>query len=431
MQPYVARRAALSTRLSHGVVVVPGAKEIFRNADSTYPFRFDSSFYYLTGFNEPDSVFVQVISAGKTQNILFCRPKNLEREIWDGHRVGPDAACEQFGFDEAYSIDDLDKKMAEILQNQPRLHCTFGQNNSWDNRVNGWINEVRSKVRTGVTAPNEVIDLRHTLGEMRLFKDEFELEILRKSGKINAAAHIRAMRFARPGQMEYEVEAEFLHEYYRHGSRFPAYSSIVAAGANACVLHYGENNQRMQDGDLLLIDAGCELDGYASDITRTFPVNGRFSGPQKDVYEITLAAQYAALDACRAGKSWNDPHEAAVRILAQGMIDLGLLKGSLDGVLESASYKQFYMHNTGHWMGLDVHDVGAYKIAGQWRNLEPGMVMTVEPGFYIRPAPNVPAHLENIGVRIEDDVVITAGGMENLTASCPKTVAEIEAIMAG
>jgi Xaa-Pro aminopeptidase len=272
--------------------------------------------------------------------------------------------------------------------------------------------------------------VRGTIAEMRLFKDEFELVNLRKAGLINSAAHTRAMRFARPGQMEYEVEAEILHDYYRQGSRFPAYSSIVAAGENATCLHYGENNKRLQDGDLILIDAGCEIEGYASDITRTFPVNGKFSGPQKDVYEITLAAQYAALDACRIGQSWNAPHEAAVRVLTQGMLDLGLLQGSLDGALESLSYKQFYMHNTGHWMGLDVHDVGAYKIQGEWRKLEAGMVMTVEPGFYIRPAPNVPKHFENIGVRIEDDVLITPNGMENLTASCPKTVAEIEAVMA-
>ncbi|MDW5417769.1 aminopeptidase P N-terminal domain-containing protein [Iodobacter sp. CM08] len=430
MQPFVARRSTLSTRLAAGVLVVPNTTEIIRNADTTYPFRYDSSFYYLTGFNEPDAVFVQINQAGSTQNILFCRPKDLEREIWDGHRYGPEEACKAFGFDAAYSIEELDNKMIELLQNQPRIHTTFGHNPTWDSQVSRWVNGVRAKVRSGVTAPNEIHDVRGTIAEMRLFKDKFELVHLRKAGLINSAAHARAMRFARPGQMEYEVEAEILHDYYRQGSRFPAYSSIVAAGANATCLHYGENNKPLQDGDLILIDAGCEIEGYASDITRTFPVNGKYSGPQKDVYEITLAAQYAALDACRVGQSWNAPHEAAVRVLTQGMLDLGLLQGSLDGAIESLSYKQFYMHNTGHWMGLDVHDAGAYKIQGEWRKLEAGMVMTVEPGFYIRPAANVPTHFENIGVRIEDDVLITPNGMENLTESCPKTVAEIEAVMA-
>jgi len=430
MQPYVTRRATLSTRLPAGVVIMPNTTEIIRNADTTYPFRYDSSFYYLTGFNEPDAIFVQINQAGSMQNILFCRPKDLEREIWDGHRHGPEEASKLFGFDAAYSIEELDNKMIELLKNQPRIHTPFGHNAAWDSRVSSWVNGVRAKVRSGVTAPNEIHDVRGTIAEMRLFKDEFELVHLRKAGLINSVAHTRAMRFARPGQMEYEVEAEILHDYYRQGSRFPAYSSIVAAGENATCLHYGENNKRLQDGDLILIDAGCEIEGYASDITRTFPVNGKYSGPQKDVYEITLAAQYAALDACRVGQSWNAPHEAAVRVLTQGMLDLGLLQGSLDEAIESLSYKQFYMHNTGHWMGLDVHDAGAYKIQGEWRKLEAGMVMTVEPGFYIRPAANVPKHFENIGVRIEDDVLITPNGMENLTASCPKTVAEIEAVMA-
>lgn len=429
-QPFIARRQRLAGQLKPGVVILPTTGEIARNADTTYPYRFDSSFYYLTGFSEPDAVFVQVIGEDKVENLLFCREKNEEREIWDGYRYGPAAAAEHFGFDAAYPIEELDAKLAELLKNQPRVHFPFGKDAGWDRRLAGWLDAVRAQVRAGVRAPAEIADIRGTLHEMRLIKDAHEIAVLRHAGRINATAHIRAMRAVKPGMVEYEIEAEFLHEFCRHGSRFPAYGSIVASGANACVLHYVENNSRMQDGDLLLIDAGCELEGYASDITRTFPVNGKFSGPQKDVYEITLAAHQAAFDLARPGVAWHEIHDAATKVLAQGMLDLGLLQGSLDGVLESGSYKQFYMHRTGHWMGLDVHDVGEYKVGDDWRQLEAGMVFTIEPGFYIRPAANVPKHLENIGVRIEDDVLVTADGHENLTALCPRSVADIEAAMA-
>ncbi len=429
-QPFSARRQSLARRLKPGVVIVPTSPEVRRNADSTYPFRFDSSFYYLTAFTEPEAVFVQVIGEDRVENLLFCREKDETREIWDGYRYGPAAAAETFGFSAAFPIGELDSRLAEILRNQPRVYFPFGQDAGWDRRLAGWLDAVRAQTRAGVRTPNEIVDIRSTLHEMRLIKDAHEIALLRHAGRINATAHIRAMRAVRPGMVEYEIEAEFLHEFCRHGSRFPAYGSIVASGANACVLHYVENNCRMQDGDLLLIDAGCELDGYASDITRTFPVNGRFSGPQKDVYEIVLAAHQAACELARPGVIWHDIHEAATRVLAQGMLDLGLLQGSLDGVLESGSYTQFYMHRTGHWLGLDVHDVGEYKNGDEWRRLEPGMVFTIEPGFYIRPAANVPRHLENIGVRIEDDVLVTTDGHENLTALCPRTVAEIEAEMA-
>ncbi|WP_047392006.1 Xaa-Pro aminopeptidase [Chitinibacter sp. ZOR0017] len=424
------RRANLASQLAPGVVIIPTTQEIARNADTCFPFRFDSSFYYLTGFTEPDAVLVLVIGEARTEQILFCRPKDIEREIWDGYRYGPAAAADTFGFDAAYSIDELDRKMLDILSNQPRIYYPLGKEMRWDHRINRWLNEVRALVRTGVTAPDSLIDVRGVVDEMRLHKDEFEIGILRAAGQINAQAHIRAMQFTQPGQYEYQVEAEILHDYYRQGSRFPAYGSIVAGGANACVLHYGENNARLNAGELLLIDAGCELHGYASDITRTFPISGRFSPEQRAVYDITLAAQEAALAHCRPGDTWNAPHDAATRVLAQGMLDLGFLTGSLDEVLETGSYRQFYMHRTGHWMGLDVHDVGSYKLDGQWRSLQPGMVLTVEPGFYIRPADNVPAAFHNIGIRIEDDVLITANGYENLTADCPKTASDIEAIMA-
>ncbi|QZA76720.1 Xaa-Pro aminopeptidase [Deefgea tanakiae] len=425
-----ARRAALAARLEPGIVIVPTTQEIIRNADSTYPFRFDSGFYYLTGFTEPDAVFVQVIGKDKVENILFCRDKDIEREIWDGYRFGPAAAAEQFGFDTAYPIEELDKRIVEMMKNQPRIYYPLAKEMRWDRRVNRWLSDVRGLARTGVAAPTAMLDVRSALDEMRLFKDEYEIGILRQAGKINAQAHIRAMQFAQAGQMEYQVEAEMLHDYYRQGSRSPAYNSIVASGANSCVLHYGENNARMNDGDLLLIDAGCEIAGYASDITRTFPVNGKFSPAQRAVYEITLAAQEAAFATIFPGSTWNAPHDAATRVLAQGMIDLKLLTGSLQEVLEKETYKQFYMHRTGHWMGLDVHDCGAYKVDGEWRKLQTGMVMTVEPGFYIRPAANVPKEFENIGIRIEDDVLVTATGYENLTRDCPKTVADIEALMA-
>jgi Xaa-Pro aminopeptidase len=426
----LARRQALASQLAPGIVIIPTTQEVIRNADTTYPFRFDSSFYYLTGFTEPDAVFVQIIGENKTQNLLFCRDKDEEREIWDGYRYGPAGAAGIFGFDAAYSIDEIDTRIVELMKNQPRIYYPLAKEMRWDRRINRWLSDVRAQVRTGISAPDTIVDIRGTVDEMRLIKDDFEVGILRQAGSINAHAHIRAMQFAQPGQMEYQVEAELLHDYYRQGSRFPAYGSIVASGPNACVLHYGENNGALNDGDLLLIDAGCEMHGYASDITRTFPVNGKFSSEQKAVYEITLAAQYAALEHCKPGSTWNAPHDAATRVLAQGMIDLGLLKGSLDQVLETESYRQFYMHRTGHWMGLDVHDVGAYKIEGNWRTLKSGMVLTVEPGFYIRPAANVPKAFENIGIRIEDDVLINETGHENLTIAAPKTVADIEAVMA-
>ena len=425
----IARRARLAGMMESGVAVLPTAPELARNADTHFPYRYDSSFHYLTGFPEPEAVLVQ-FAGEQRRSVLFCRNKDVEREIWDGFRYGPEAAREQFGFDETCSIDKLDDLLPQMLENQPRLFTNLGADPAWDARVIGWLNQVRSRARAGVQAPQEIIDLRVLVNEMRLFKDENELATMRRAAVVSRDAHARAMRFTRPGMFEYQVEAELLHEFYRHGSRFPAYTSIVAGGANACVLHYVENHARLNDGELLLIDAGCELDGYASDITRTFPVNGKFSAAQQDVYQIVLAAQLAAIDQARPGNHWNQPHEAALRVLAQGLLDLKLLQGSIDEVIEKESYKQFYMHRTGHWLGRDVHDVGEYKRNGDWRTLQPGMVLTVEPGLYLRPADNVPAGLANIGIRIEDDVAISADGNEVLTAGTPKTVAEIEAVMA-
>ncbi|MBS0356867.1 MAG: Xaa-Pro aminopeptidase [Proteobacteria bacterium] len=432
ISPFQARRARLLQTMQAaggGVAVIPTAPERIRNRDTHYGYRFDSYFYYLTGFREPEAVLVLV--AGDTpRSILFCRTKDMEREIWDGYRFGPEAAQEAFGFDEAHPVAELDEQLATLFANQPAIFHSVGYEPAWDSRIADALNRVRAQARTGCHAPGQIRDVRGLIDEMRLVKDAAELATMRRAADISAGAHRRAMRATRPGAWEYEVEAELLHEFRRHGSQAPAYGSIVAGGANACVLHYVENDCQLKDGDLLLIDAGCELDGYASDITRSFPVSGRFSGPQKAAYELVLASQAAAIAAIRPGAGWNDPHDAATRVLAQGFIDLGLLSGSLDGVLESGSYRQFYMHRTGHWLGLDVHDAGEYKLAGEWRPLVTGNVLTVEPGCYIRPAAGVPEAFWNIGIRIEDDALVTDSGCEIITAATPKSVADIEAVMA-
>ena len=426
--PFSRRRTQLLQQMKTGVAVIPTAPEAVRNRDSHYQYRFDSYFYYLTGFTEPESVLV-LIAGEKSKSVLFCRDKDLEREIWDGFRYGPEGAKEAFGVDEAYSISRLDELVPQLLANQPRLHYALGADTQWDLRVTGWLNYLRTQTRSGVSAPAEIADVRGLLDEMRLFKSDDEIATMRRAAEISAGAHRRAMRATRPGATEYEVEAELLHEFRRLGAQSPAYHSIVAGGANACVLHYVFNDAPLRDGDLLLIDAGCELDGYASDITRTFPVNGKFSGPQKDLYELVLAAQDAAIEAVRPGNHWNAPHEAAVQVLARGFIDFGLCKGTVDAVLESGDYRRFYMHRTGHWLGLDVHDAGEYKQNDKWRLLEPGMALTVEPGCYVRPADGVPEHFWDIGIRIEDDAIVTSSGCEIITNSAPKRVAEIEALM--
>jgi Xaa-Pro aminopeptidase len=425
---FAQRRALLAARMQSGVAIVPGAPERTRNRDAHYPYRFDSYFYYLTGFREPEAVLV-VIAGEPAKSLLFCRDKNPEREVWDGFRHGPAAAREAFGFDEAHSITKLDELAPELLSNQTALFTHLGADSVWDARVVGWVNEVRNRARSGVTAPREIEDVHVVLDEMRLIKSAEELATMRRAAEISTGAHRRAMQSARPGRSEYEIEAELLYEFRRHGAQAPAYTPIVAAGANACVLHYVENAAALTDGDLLLIDAGCELDGYASDITRTFPVNGKFSGPQKDVYEMVLAAQAAALAEVRPGNTWDQPHEAAVRVLAQGLVDLGLLAGGVEQAIETEAYKKFYMHRTGHWLGLDVHDAGDYKLNGQWRALQPGMVLTVEPGCYIRAGDGVPERFANIGVRIEDDVLVTDDGHEVLTTAAPKAPGDIENLM--
>lgn len=427
---YIRRRKRLAKAMGEGIAVLRTAPERVRNRDAHHPYRFDSYFYYLSRFTEPDAVLV-ITTDPVPNTTLFCRDKDTEREIWDGFRYGPDGARETFEVDEAVSIEKIDELLPKLLENQPALYYEVGGDPAWDNQVIGWLNAVRAKARSGVTAPAKIHDLRSILDDMRLVKDHSEIETMKRAAHISARAHMRAMRATKPGLREYEIEAELLHEFRRSGAQSPAYTSIVAGGSNACVLHYIDNNALLKDGDLLLIDAGCELDGYASDITRTFPVNGRFSGPQRDIYELVLAAQSAAIEQVKPGNEWEDPHRAAVDILAQGFIDLGLCQGTREAVIESGDYKKFYMHRTGHWLGMDVHDVGDYKRDGAWRKLEPGMALTVEPGCYIRAADDVPEQFWGIGVRIEDDAVVTRKGSEIITREVPKAIADIETLMAG
>ncbi|MFN7836209.1 MAG: aminopeptidase P N-terminal domain-containing protein [Burkholderiaceae bacterium] len=423
-----------------GIAVISTGPEVMRNRDSDYPYRSDSYFYYLTAFPEPEACVVVIAADGDrpARSVLFCRPKNPEREIWDGFRHGPDAVCARFGFDAAYAIDELDAKMPELLADQPAIHYLLGYDGALDERVRCWLKAVRAKARSGVGAPVRLHDAAVLLDEFRLFKDKVELNTMRRAADISAQAHRRIMQVAAPGRHEYEIEAELLYYFRKKGAAGPAYGSIVAAGANACVLHYRANDQLLHAGDLLLVDAGCELDGYASDITRTIPISGQFSDVQADIYEIVLAAQQAAIAAIRPGAAFNDAHDAALRMLAQGLLELGVCTGSVDDVIESEAYKPFYMHRTSHWLGMDVHDCGRYQETAEpgasaagasSRRLQPGMVLTVEPGLYIRPADDIPRAYWNIGVRIEDDIAVTPDGCEVLSAYAPKDRLEIEALM--
>jgi Xaa-Pro aminopeptidase len=455
---YEKRRATLARALKAaggGIALLPTAPEASRNRDSDFAYRHDSYFYYLTGFSEPGA-WLTIRSDG--HSTLFCRPKDLEREIWDGIRLGPKAAPAALGVDAAFSVDMIEEKMPALLANQNAVWFPFATHKGLETQVDGWLNKVRARVRFGAECPQSQHDLCRLLDEMRLIKDASEISILRRAGKISAGAHVRAMQTSaemlrkgvKGGLREYHLEAELLHEFRRHGSQYPAYTSIVAAGANACVLHYRAGDAELKDGDLCLIDAGCELDGYASDITRTFPANGKFTPAQRTLYDIVLAAQDAAVKVTKPGKRFMDPHDAATRVLAQGMLDTGLLTknkhGKVDDVLASGAYRQFYMHRTGHWMGMDVHDCGDYTEPGSKlreerdalgqtvmrkpsRILRPGMVTTIEPGIYVRPAKGVPKEFWNIGIRIEDDALVTTGGCELLTRGVPVKADEIEALM--
>lgn len=426
----VARREQLMREIGPGgIAVLPAAPERPRNRDVHHPYRQDSDFLYLTGFPEPDAVAVIVPEREAGEYILFCRERDPTREAWEGRTIGQDDAVSEYGADDAFPISDIDEILPGLMEGRDKVYCPMGANPAFDQRLIGWVNALRQRARAGVKAPLEYVSLEHILHEMRLIKSREEILMMREAARVTAAAHTRVLDVLRPGLFEYEIEAELLYDFRRHGGE-PAYPSIVGGGANGCVLHYIDNRAPLNDGDLVLIDAGVELNGYAADITRTWPVNGRFSAEQRAVYEIVLAAQTAALEAVRPGAHWNAAHEAATAVLADGLVDLGLFGGPVEAVLESGDYRRYFMHRTGHWLGMDVHDVGDYKVDGEWRELEPGMALTIEPGLYIPPGSPCDARWHGIGVRIEDNCIVTRTGHDNLTAATPKTVADIEAAMA-
>ncbi len=428
---FTRRRKRLMDIMNIGsIAILPASQVRNRNNDVDYQYRQDSDFYYLSGFPEPEAVAVLIPDRKHGEFILFCREKDPESEIWHGRRSGLQKAIEYYGADDAFPISDLDEILPGLIENKERVYYNMGIDHDFDVHVQEWVNQVRGKARTGVTAPEEFISLGHALHELRLYKSRGEIKAMRRAAKISAKAHAIAMKKCKPGMKEYQIESELLHEFMKEGCRSSAYPSIVGGGANGCILHYTENSDPLNDGELLLIDAGAEHDYYASDITRTFPINGQFSKEQKIAYEIVLAAQEAAIKKVQPGNHWNDPHEAAVREITIGLKEMGLLKGRLPTLLKEEAYKPYYMHRTGHWLGMDVHDVGDYKVGGEWRLLEPGMVMTVEPGLYIAEhTRGVAKKWWNIGIRIEDDVLVTKSGHDVLSKDAPKTVAEIESIM--
>ena len=447
---YQQRRIELAKQIcaktGGGIAIITTAPETARNRDSEFPYRHDSDFFYLTGFEEPGATLVLKVAGSSAQpqleSHLFCRPKDPEREIWDGIRLGPESAPAVLGMEYAHSNLELDKKLAELLADQDAIYVRLSESAETDRRLRHWMKQVRGQTRAGVNPPSEFHDVESLIHEMRLFKDAHEIDIMRRAAAISARAHIRAMQACKPGVREYHLEAELLHEFRYSGAQSVAYNSIVAGGANSCILHYRASDTELLSGELCLIDAGCELDGYASDITRTFPVNGKFTGPQRALYDITLASQEAAIAATKPGNAFMQPHEAALKVLTQGLLDEKLLKlselGSLDNAIETAAYRRFYMHRTSHWLGMDVHDVGSYReplstaIAASekpWRLLKSGMVLTIEPGLYVRPANDIDEAFWNIGIRIEDDAVVNDSGCELISRGVPVKADEIEALM--
>jgi Xaa-Pro aminopeptidase len=439
---YQSRRLKLAEQIQSktgsGIAIISTAPELARNRDSEFPYRHDSDFFYLTGFDEPGATLVIIVQGKSVESHLFCLPKDLEREIWDGIRLGPDEAPESLGLEFAYSNQELDTKLSELLSRHEAIYLRLAENAESDRRLRHWMEQVRKQSRSGLNPPTQLHDVDALIHAMRLFKDAHEIDIMKQAAAISARAHIRAMQTCKPGMREYQLEAELLHEFRFHGSQSVAYNSIVATGENACILHYRAGNAQLQSGDLCLIDAGCELDSYASDITRTFPVNGKFTGPQRALYEITLQAQEAAIAETRPGNTFIQPHEAAVKVLTQGLLDEKLLKltelGSLENAIETGAYRRFYMHRTSHWLGMDVHDVGSYREASTqtekpWRILQPNMALTIEPGLYIRPAEDISEAFWNIGIRIEDDAVVTASGCELISRGVPVKAEEIESLM--
>ena len=426
---YARRRRALMRMTGKGsIAILPAAPMRMRNRDVEYPYRQDSDFQYLTGFSEPEAVAVLVPGRDQGELLIFCRESDPQRALWDGARAGLEGAVETYGADQAFAIGEIDDVLPAIVEQCERVYYTMGQQPDFDSKLIGWVTELRQRSRVGTHTPDEFIALDHLLHDLRLFKSRPEIAALRKSAKIAVQAHRRAMQFCQPGLYEYELEAEYIHEFRRQGVEY-SYQPIVGGGINACTLHYILNDQLLNDGDLVLCDVGCEYDHYASDITRTWPVNGSFSEPQRQLYEVVLEAHDAAIAKTTPGQHWNDPHDAAVKVISKGLLELGLLKGNLRSLIKEEKYRRFFMHRTGHWLGMDVHDVGDYKVADHWRLLEPGMVMTVEPGIYVPDKRNIPKRFRNIGIRIEDDVVVTKQGNEVLTAALPVNPDEIEALV--
>ncbi|MGL6160020.1 Xaa-Pro aminopeptidase [Microbulbifer sp.] len=426
---FARRRARLAAGLLPGsLAIVPAAREQLRSRDTYFPFRQDSDFLYLTGFEEPEALLVLVPGRAQGEALLFCRERDAEKETWEGPRLGPERAAEHCGLCDAFPIGDLDDILPGLLEGRERIYYTLGRFPQLDRRLQNYLHEI-DRARGSAGAP-ELVDLDHQLHDLRLFKSAQELRLLRSAAQITAEAHTRAMAHCRPGLYEYQLEAEILHTFVAAGAREPAYPTIVGGGRNALVMHYCANRAPLKNGDLVLVDAGCEYRGYAADVTRTYPVNGRFSGEQKALYEIVLAGQRAAIDEIRAGNHWDQPHLASVEVITRGLVDLGLLRGEVSDLVETGAYRRFYMHRAGHWLGMDVHDAGDYRVHGQWRQLETGMAMTVEPGVYIAANDDqVPERFRGIGIRIEDDVALLKDGPEVLSASAPKTVADIEYTM--
>jgi Xaa-Pro aminopeptidase len=431
---YKRRRRQLMSMMSPGsIAIIPGAQPARRNRDIQYLFRQDSDFFYLTGFVEPEAVLVLAPGREHGQEILFCADRDPLAERWDGARLGPERATQILGVDDAFGYADMDDIVPGLLEGRERIYITLGEYSEFDNRLLQWVADIRKREAGGMRPPGEFIALKHLLHEQRLYKSAREIKLMRKAASITASAHVRAMQACQPGMTEAQLEAELTYEFMRHGARSPAYPSIVGAGANACVLHYVENSATIKKGDLILIDAGCEFEHYAADVTRTFPASGAYSNAQRQIYDIVLAANHAAIAQCRPGNHFNAPHEAAVRTMVEGLVGLKLLQGSVDQLIKSEAYKIFCPHKTSHWLGIDVHDVGDYRIDDSWREFEPGMVLTIEPGIYLSEHDDnqqIPARLRGIGVRIEDDVLITREGCEVLTADVPKEPAEVEALMA-
>ena len=429
---YARRRKALMEQMErNSIAILPAAAVAIRNRDVEHVYRQDSDFQYLSGFPEPEAVIVLIPGREYGEYVLFCRERNPERELWDGLRAGQDGAMREYGADDAFPITDIDDILPGLIEGRDRVYSSMGSNPEFDRHVMEWINVIRSKAHLGAQPPKEFVALDHLLHDMRLYKSAAEVKVMREAAQISARAHVRAMQASRAGLYEFSLEAELDYEFRKGGAKMPAYGSIVASGRNACILHYQENDAPLKDGDLVLIDAGCEIDCYASDITRTFPVSGKFSLEQKAIYEVVLKSQEAAFAAIKPGNHWNQAHEATVRVITEGLVELGLLRGAVDELIAAEAYKAFYMHRAGHWLGMDVHDVGEYKVGGEWRVLEAGMALTVEPGIYVSPDNQTVARKwRGIGVRIEDDVVVTKKGCEILTGDVPKTVADIEALMA-